>query len=151
MLNRFFLLLCLLAVISGCSSSGKKDDDVIVRPVKRSDSAVVENARQTVQWPGTYQGILPCASCEGVATMIVLNPDMTYTTRTRMLGIDDKDRTGEGRFEWLPDNSHIAIDSEGQRKIFRVHPDHLEMRLPNGEQIPTANPEAFQLMKDAVM
>ena len=147
MLNRFFLLLCLLAVISGCSSSGKKDDDVIVRPVKRSDSAVVENARQTVQWPGTYQGILPCASCEGVATMIVLNPDMTYTTRTRMLGIDDKDRTGEGRFEWLPDNSHIAIDSEGQRKIFRVQNDHLEMRMPNGDAIPTANPEAFQLMK----
>ena len=88
-----------------------------------------------------------CSSTKGVATMIVLNPDMTYTTRTRMLGIDDKDRTGEGRFEWLPDNSHIAIDSEGQRKIFRVQNDHLEMRMPNGDAIPTANPEAFQLMK----
>ena len=150
MLNRFFLL-CLLAVLSGCSSSGKKGDDVVVRPVMRGDTAVVDNARQTVQWPGTYQGILPCSTCEGVATMIVLKPDMTYQTRTRMLGIDDKDRTSKGRFEWLPDGSHIAIDSEGQRKIFRVHPDHLEMRLPNGEQIPTANPEAFQLMKDAMM
>jgi lipoprotein len=109
--------------------------------------AVVENARKNVSWQGTYQGILPCSACEGVATMIVLNPNMTYTTRTRMLGIDDKDRTGEGRFEWLPDNSHIAIDSEGQRKVFRVHSDHLEMRMPNGDAIPTANPEAFQLMK----
>ena len=150
MLNRFFLL-CLFVLMSGCSFSGKKENNVVVRPVTRGDTAVVENARQTVQWPGTYQGILPCSSCEGVATMIVLKPDMTYQTRTRMLGIDDKDRTSKGRFEWLPDGSHIAIDSEGQRKIFRVHPDHLEMRLPNGEQIPTANPEAFQLMKDAMM
>lgn len=145
-MKHLLLMTALLGALFGCSSTRNKDED---RPAARRpvQEVVVENARKNVSWQGTYQGILPCSACEGVATMIVLNPNMTYTTRTRMLGIDDKDRTGEGRFEWLPDNSHIAIDSEGQRKIFRVHSDHLEMRMPNGDAIPTANPEAFQLMK----
>ena len=143
-MKHFLLITALLAALAGCSSTKKHEEK---RPMRVPQENVVENARKNVAWQGTYQGILPCSACEGVATMIVLNPDMTYTTRTRMLGIDDKDRTGEGRFEWLPDNSHIAIDSEGQRKIFRVHSDHLEMRMPNGDAIPTANPEAFQLMK----
>ena len=146
-MRHFLLMTALLGTLIGCSSSRNKDEEP--RPARRQQmqGSVVENARKNVSWQGTYQGILPCSACEGVATMIVLNPDMTYTTRTRMLGIDDKDRTAEGRFEWLPDNSHISIDSEGQRKIFRVQNDHLEMRMPNGEAIPTANPEAFQLMK----
>ena len=143
-MKHLLLITALLAALAGCSSTKKHEEK---RPMHVPQENVVENARKNVAWQGTYQGILPCSACEGVATMIVLNPDMTYTTRTRMLGIDDKDRTGEGRFEWLPDNSHIAIDSEGQRKIFRVHSDHLEMRMPNGDAIPTANPEAFQLMK----
>lgn len=144
-MKHLLLMTALLGALFGCSSTRNKDED---RPARRPvQEAVVENARKNVSWQGTYQGILPCSACEGVATMIVLNPNMTYTTRTRMLGIDDKDRTGEGRFEWLPDNSHIVIDSEGQRKVFRVHNDHLEMRMPNGDAIPTANPEAFQLMK----
>ena len=145
-MKHLLLMTALLGALFGCSSTRNKDED---RPAARRpvQEAVVENARKNVSWQGTYQGILPCSACEGVATMIVLNPNMTYTTRTRMLGIDDKDRTGEGRFEWLPDNSHIAIDSEGQRKVFRVHNDRLEMRMPNGDAIPTTNPEAFQLMK----
>ena len=142
-MKHLLLMTALLGALFGCSSTRDKDED---RPPRRPvQEAVVENARKNVSWQGTYQGILPCSACEGVATMIVLNPNMTYTTRTRMLGIDDKDRTGEGRFEWLA--SHIAIDSEGQRKVFRVHNDRLEMRMPNGDAIPTTNPEAFQLMK----
>ncbi len=143
-MKHLLLITALLATLAGCSSTKKHEEK---RPLRVPQENVVANARKNVAWQGTYQGILPCSACEGVATMIVLNPDMTYTTRTRMLGIDDKDRTGEGRFEWLPDNSHIAIDSEGQRKVFRVQNDHLEMRMPNGDAIPTANPEAFQLMK----
>ena len=134
-MKHLLLITALLATLAGCSSTKKHEEK---RPLRVPQENVVANARKNVAWQGTYQGILPCSACEGVAT---------YTTRTRMLGIDDKDRTGEGRFEWLPDNSHIAIDSEGQRKIFRVQNDHLEMRMPNGDAIPTANPEAFQLMK----
>ena len=128
-MKHLLLITALLATLAGCSSTKKHEEK---RPLRVPQENVVANARKNVAWQGTYQGILPCSACEGVA---------------RMLGIDDKDRTGEGRFEWLPDNSHIAIDSEGQRKIFRVQNDHLEMRMPNGDAIPTANPEAFQLMK----
>ncbi|MDO4643503.1 MAG: copper resistance protein NlpE [Cardiobacteriaceae bacterium] len=145
-MKKFLIPVLIAVVMAGCSFSSK-DTGKEKHTVKRQDSSVTENARQKVAWQGTYQGILPCSSCEGVATMIVLKPDMTYTSRIRMLGVDDKDRTGEGHFEWTEDNSHIVIDTEGQRKIFRVHPEYLEIRMPNGDAIPTANPEAFQLMK----
>ena len=94
-MKHLLLITALLATLAGCSSTKKHEEK---RPLRAPQDNVVANARKNVAWQGTYQGILPCSACEGVATMIVLNPDMTYTTRTRMLGIDDKDRTGEGRF-----------------------------------------------------
>jgi len=113
-MKHLLLITALLAALAGCSSTKKHEEK---RPMRAPQENVVENARKNVAWQGTYQGILPCSACEGVATMIVLNPDMTYTTRTRMLGIDDKDGkhlgpaqpfVDGGRFGSLSDLDHLG-------------------------------------------
>lgn len=78
-----------------------------------AEDEVVKNARMSVDWPGTYQGMLPCAgACEGLATMLVLYPDNRFTLRTRKMGVDIKDNIQEGRFQWLESGSEIMLSAE---------------------------------------
>lgn len=98
------LLLSAIALIAiGCSSTTDRSHSAI-------NQSLVENARVNTNWPGTYQGMLPCSgACDGIATMIVLYPDNRFTLRTRKMGIDIKDRINQGRFTWLEDGSKILL------------------------------------------
>lgn len=142
-------LLCLLlaGLLSGCATTEPNTEHSLEQENQQITVVETENAREEIQWPGTYQGILPCAACEGVSTMLVIRPDMTYSTRTRMLGIDNKDRTASGKFRWLPDNSAIVLDGKEQQQVFRIYDGLVELRLLNGDAIPTQHPELYRLIK----
>ncbi|SUO94437.1 copper resistance protein NlpE [Suttonella ornithocola] len=140
-----FLLTSLL--LGACASN----DAVLPETSKTKQAAtkreMVKNARSAVSWNGVYQGIFPCAGCEGVATMLQLNADSTYLLRTRMLGKEEIDRKSEGSFTWMPDNSHIQLQGHSQNRFFRVGEGFLQLTLPDGKPIPSNNPEAFFLEK----
>jgi copper homeostasis protein (lipoprotein) len=52
----------------------------------------------SIDWAGNYQGILPCADCEGIKTQILLNKDLSYVLETQYLGKDEKNFSGERNF-----------------------------------------------------
>ncbi len=81
--------------------------------------------------------------------MLVLNTDMSYALRTRQLGKEDIDKTSNGTFSWLSDNSHVRLqsDAQGQSKVFRVGKGFIELTLPDGKPIPNAQPDDFILLK----
>jgi copper homeostasis protein (lipoprotein) len=54
----------------------------------------------SIDWAGIYQGILPCADCEGIKTQIVLNKDLSYVLETQYLGKDEKIFQAKGTFKW---------------------------------------------------
>lgn len=131
-------------ILSGCASDEAVNSQNGTHSPNR---AAVNNARSNVQWTGIYQGIFPCSGCEGVATMLKLNPDMTYALRTRQLGRENIDRKSNGTFRWLPDNSHIVLQGKNQNRIFRVGNGFLQLTDSNGKPVKTNNPNAFYLEK----
>lgn len=58
------------------------------------DTIVEENDSHTseisIDWQGTYTGMVPCADCEGIATTIVLSLNKTYTIKTKYIGKANK-------------------------------------------------------------
>lgn len=44
------------------------------------------SAQPSIEWSGTYRGILPCADCEGMITELTLNKNKTYDLITRIKG-----------------------------------------------------------------
>lgn len=44
-------------------------------------SAAVDqhNAQNSLDWPGSYTGILPCADCSGIETILDIKADGNYT------------------------------------------------------------------------
>lgn len=138
------LILCALMALAACSS-GKKEQAALQEP-QTGTQPLLANARQSTAWQGTYQGILPCANCEGIAIMLVLEPNGQYVMRTRMLGIDDKDRKYEGTYDWQGD-SMVRLSGETQQKVFAVHDGYIIARMPDGTAIPAHPGADYRLEK----
>lgn len=97
-LMRKFLFLILLAVLgwaAGCKTQQA--------PVTGDTSA------NSLDWEGTYEGTLPCADCEGIATSVSLDREGKYVKTTRYLGKSGEEYRQEGRFEWNPAGNTISL------------------------------------------
>ncbi|MBL4745717.1 MAG: copper resistance protein NlpE N-terminal domain-containing protein [Flavobacteriaceae bacterium] len=61
---------------------------------------------------GTYQGVLPCASCPGIKTTIELYKDNTYTYDTEYLGENTELFTKKGTYTLLKNILSLQLDDE---------------------------------------
>ena len=59
-----------------------------------------DNSKNVPGWAGTYSGVLPCASCPGIETVLRLNSDMTYRLETTYQDKGSDTYSEEGKFEW---------------------------------------------------
>ncbi len=68
-----------------------------------------DNSATSLDWEGTYTGVLPCADCAGIETAIRLNRDGTYLLEARYLGKDREARQQRGNFSWNSNGSSIEL------------------------------------------
>ena len=80
---------------------------------------IADNSMTSIDWPGTYQGILPCADCEGIKTRLVLNKDLTYSLKTSYLGKEDNIFETKGTFTWDKSGSKITLDNP-EKQVYQV-------------------------------
>jgi heat shock protein HslJ len=84
--------------LSGCAS--KTSTSSTSSSVQAAPAATGDNSRTSLDWAGTYTGIVPCADCQGIETSITLHEDGTYLMKTKYLGKDDKVFKNAGSFTW---------------------------------------------------
>jgi heat shock protein HslJ len=120
--NVIMVLFILFIGLASCKSA-KKVQSLEVK-------ATSDNSMTSVDWVGTYQGVLPCADCEGIKTQIVLNKDLSYILETQYLGKDEKIFQSKGAFKWDESGSKITLDNEnkqmyqvGENQIFHLDKD----------------------------
>lgn len=110
-MNKALLTFVVLTIIllSGCNFQQKSE--------AVSDS---HTSRISLDWAGTYEGLLPCADCEGILTVITLNDDNSFTKKEAYLKNEEKSEfTTNGNFEWDSDGSVITLKAEdGESKYF---------------------------------
>lgn len=68
-----------------------------------------DTSRNALDWPGRYRGVLPCADCEGIETVITLGGDQRYTLATRYLGREPVAREVAGTFAWNDAGNVITL------------------------------------------
>jgi uncharacterized lipoprotein NlpE involved in copper resistance len=72
-------------------------------------STDAHSSRNSLDWTGTYQGIVPCADCDGIETVLTLNPDHTFELASTYLG-KGRDAVGSmGTFSWNTDGNTITL------------------------------------------
>ena len=79
------LITSVLTLIFAISCTTKKEESVTT-PEATEEFKDEHNAKNSLDYLGTYKGILPCADCEGIETTITLNKDETYTSTVKYLG-----------------------------------------------------------------
>ncbi len=67
------------------------------------------NSLNALDWLGVYRGVLPCADCEGIQTMIHLKRDLTYVKSTQYQGKSSELFTQNGSFQWNREGTTITL------------------------------------------
>jgi heat shock protein HslJ len=157
----FFILA--LTVTYSCNNPGEQKTsldsmplapDTSVSPMKiNPDSSASlpssDNSMTSLDWNGTYKGVVPCADCEGIETTLTINLDKTYTLTTNYLGRKDaKPVVKTGTFEWNNAGSIITLggikNAPAQYKVGENKLFQLDMK---GEMIKTALAPKYILEK----
>ena len=106
-------------------------------PVALADAA--HNSRNSLDWAGTYRGVLPCADCPGIETTVTLRADGTYSAASHYLD-DGPTVTGEGRFTWSDDGGSVNLIGEeparyhvGENRLARLALDGSKVEGPLAE------------------
>jgi heat shock protein HslJ/uncharacterized lipoprotein NlpE involved in copper resistance len=102
MKNKSLLLLALLTIISACNSNPKPAQNLEAKP---------DNSQTSLDWPGVYRGVLPCADCEGIETEIILNADLTYVVSSTYLGKNNNVIKENGNFKWDEAGAKITLEN----------------------------------------
>ena len=71
--------------------------------------AIGDTTQNSVDWAGTYQGVLPCADCEGIDTELVLNDNGTFKRTMTYLGKEGEPQVDEGSFTWTADGGTVEV------------------------------------------
>jgi uncharacterized lipoprotein NlpE involved in copper resistance len=80
----------------------------------------MHSSRTSLDWPGTYEGVLPCADCPGIRTRLELQADGRFELSTQYLDRQPAPQTTRGRFAWNAAGSDITLDAAGAGQQFRV-------------------------------
>lgn len=112
---------------------------------------VAHTSKNSLDWEGTYSGVLPCTDCDGIDTRLILRKDQTYQLVLRYLGIPEKesrDFISEGEFAWEDNGNTILLEGEkADFQKFKVGELFLMPLDENGNEIKRVPGNNFKLLK----
>jgi copper homeostasis protein (lipoprotein) len=143
----------LILMLAACSQYSNNDNTKPQAEVSSITSAAsADNSQNSLDWPGTYTGILPCADCEGIAIRISLDSALHYTLSETYLGKSNKPILAEGMFVWSSDGGRITlqgIEAGARSTQFQVGENQLIQLDLQGAKIEGALAEKYILSKTA--
>ena len=148
---KIILMLVCSFLIYSCKKEVKQleiKEDTIVE-VAVDTMANSDNSQNSLDWEGTYKGIIPCADCEGIKTEITIKYDLTYVIKTIYLGkADGKTFEKTGRFVWDKTGSNITLEElNGKPSQYKVGENQLIQLDLEGKIITGALAEKYVLKK----
>ena len=122
------MLVILLAAATVVSAAAQQSG-AGAPPAQRAD---MHNSRNSLDWAGTYEGVLPCADCPGTKTRLTLNYDGSYRLVTQAQGSQNAEKSVTGVFTWQPSGNAITLDEQGGRQQFAVGEGRIMLLRPEG-------------------
>lgn len=154
---KYYLILLIIMIIIGCHNKPKHDasiDDAVSTETeknnKNKDITKLDShsSMTALDWEGVYQGVVPCADCEGIKTCITLLGNYTYTRTLEYLGKSKNPIHESGVFNWDETGAIITL-GEGQNKQKYKVGEHVLFHLnKDGYQIEGDLAEKYKLMKN---
>lgn len=96
---------------------------------------IAHTRHATLDWIGTYAGVLPCADCPGVREIITLHKDHTYEITTQYVGRDDQLFRRGNVFSWVDGNTIRLEGVSAGPALYRVGANRLTLLGRDGKVI----------------
>lgn len=138
--------------VFSCNNKTEESNvDIVEEETLDNEIIDMHNAEIALDWNGTYEGILPCADCEGIQTVLILNPDLTYSLNTEYLGVETPTTDSlSGNFKWDISGNIIQLEGieEGERSpFFKVEENRVRQLDMEGLEITGDIGEKYILTK----
>ena len=107
-------------------------------------------AENSLDWAGTYKGLLPCADCSGIETQLELKSDYHYELTELYQGKGDGQQfKSTGTFAFDSSGSTITLDKNADGRKFFVGENFIEARdYETGAKIEGSLAEHYKLTKE---
>lgn len=104
----------LLAFLASCTSNKPDNTDVTITDT--------HNSANSIDWEGTYTGVIPCADCQGIQTKVILSNAGKYMRQVVYLGKSPDMHSDAGTFTWDEKGGIIILqeDSENGPRRYKV-------------------------------
>lgn len=143
-MSKYGVLIAVLAfTLMNCTNQSSKNEDATT-----DDQTVVDmhTSEISLDWAGVYEGTMPCASCEGIETVVELKDDNTFTATYTYMGEDEYTVSNEGMFTWDESGQVVTLVAEEDTKQFKVGENHITLLGEDGE-VNTGELAEFYVLK----
>jgi heat shock protein HslJ/uncharacterized lipoprotein NlpE involved in copper resistance len=134
----FLVLLLPLFFAVGCARDDTSTEQQAASspaPVEASAIADSHNSQNSLDWAGSYSGVVPCASCPGIETRVTLHEDGTFNRSTLYIDEAPIPRTDSGPFTWNAAGSKVTLGEGADAQQYQVGENRLLHLDQNGERI----------------
>lgn len=141
---RFLLLVLPALMLVSCTNNPSYETQSTQSP-DSVGTVDMHGSNNSLDWDGRYTGMLPCADCDGIETIIYLSKDNTYSKRQTYLGkgVDPVEDSGE--FNWSADGGSITLGADNQK--YKVGENVLIALNESGKALVSGTAENYNLSK----
>ena len=117
------------------------------KEMKDPDGA--HTSQNSLDWEGTYRGVLPCSDCTGIQSTITLKKDGTFVLKTKYLGKSDSVFEDSGKFSWNEQGNVVTLTPalKGSPTQYFVGEGHLNQLDAKGTEASGARANRYILTK----
>lgn len=131
-----WLLMMILFLMGSCKQVAENEASRYEPVTDEVEFIDHHTAKLSLDYHGTYHGVLPCADCPGIETTIHLYEDETYEIiRKYMDRGEDAVYRSSGVFSWDPRGFIITLEGETPPNQYFVAENHLRQRDIHGDEI----------------
>lgn len=133
-MKQFILPLAFVAVLSSCTSRQQEAARNAAQETKEAAGNLVNNVASGGV-AGIYQGITPCADCEGIETRLYIYDDSSFVENTVYLGKPDKSQLFSSSGKWEKKDALITLTFPNGPRKYKLGLNKLIMLDADGKEI----------------
>ncbi|MDR2084821.1 MAG: copper resistance protein NlpE [Bacteroidales bacterium] len=141
-MKKLLILSAMILFFVSCGNKKtQKDEQTSTKTEVKSDSHTSQNS---LDYAGIYEGMIPCADCEGIEVVITIDNQGNYTKKMVYLGKEPNNVfTSKGKFIWNDEGNKITFDSEDGVEMYLVGENRLFMLDQDGNRIPGEHADMY--------
>ncbi len=134
-------------IIFSCQSKGVQQEEKKAETKAEVMKVVKEhNAKNSLDWDGKYEGVLPCADCEGIKYIVELKKDGNFFIEQEYLGRETVYQD-EGFYKWDASGNVLHLNSNVSPLVLKVEENRLKVLDQEGKEISGNLKEKYILKK----